>query len=247
MYLSAYQANVLSRVMAALAEPHDERELRLEVGGLMLELLGAQHYASYVWDDATNAFDRGVHLHMDPGNLARYEAYYQFHDPITFELQRHHRAVRVNDVMPQAELKRTEFFNDFLALDGLHWGVNLYAWDGGRNIGDMRIWRDRRHENFDRDDLALLDVVRPAFVSALRRCGDRVRPPQTPRPIPAIQPATLSERESAIAQLVARGLPDKEVARLLGISVTTVRTHIDHIFRKMGVDNRTALAIRIGR
>ncbi len=26
------------------------------------------------------------------------------------------------------ELKKTEFFNDFLNKDGLYWGVNLYAW-----------------------------------------------------------------------------------------------------------------------
>jgi hypothetical protein len=68
--------------------------------------------------------------------------------------------------MPQCDLVRTEFFNDFLARDGLHWGVNLYAWVGDQNIGDMRIWRDRRHENFSSDDLQLLDLMRPVFTAA---------------------------------------------------------------------------------
>ena len=165
MYLSAARARLLGRVVTTLAEPHAEDELRVEVGRLMLDLLDAQHYASYVWNDACKRFDKGVRIHMDDANLASYDAYFQYHDPITFEMQRHRSAVRVTDVLPQVELERTEFFNDFLARDGLHWGVNLYAWAGDRNIGDMRIWRDRRHDDFTRDDLALLDFVRPAFVA----------------------------------------------------------------------------------
>src|SRR5690606_5974572 len=75
----------------------------------------------------------------------------------------------VAQVMPQPELVRTEFFNDFLYRDGLYWGVNLYAWDGDRNIGDMRIWRGRRRENFDADTLGILELIGPAFTAALRR------------------------------------------------------------------------------
>jgi DNA-binding CsgD family transcriptional regulator len=242
MHLSARQAEVLGRVMAALAEPFDEAEMRRLVGALMLDLLGAQHYASYVWDEEHRRFDAGVHLNMDASNLLRYERYYQYHDPITLKLQQHRRAVRVTDVLAQERLTRTEFFNDFLARDGLHWGVNLYAWSGDRNIGDMRIWRDRRHENFDANDLALLDLIRPAFVAALRRS----RRAAAPSPAPTAT-TRLSEREREVADLAACGLHDKEIARRLGISITTVRTHIDHAFRKLGVTNRVLLVQRLTR
>ncbi len=93
MYLSPYQTKVLSRVMAVLAEPHDSDGIRNHLGPLMLDLLDAQHYASFVWDEATARFDRGVHINMDPANLAHYQSYYQFHDPITPQLQRHRSAV----------------------------------------------------------------------------------------------------------------------------------------------------------
>jgi DNA-binding CsgD family transcriptional regulator len=246
MFLTSRQSDVLSRVMTALAEPHEEREIRARVGGLMLDLLQAQFYASYVWNPLQRCFDDCVQLNMDPANLARYEAYYQFHDPITLTLQQHRRAVRVSDVMPQRELERTEFFNDFLARDGLHCGVNLYAWSGQRNIGDMRIWRDRRRPDFTRDDLELLDLVRPALTAALQRC----RSEDTSSPSNATPTAGalsfLSAREREVAQLAACGLGDKEIARRLGISPTTVRTHVDHAYRKLGVNNRVALARRIG-
>ena len=237
--------------MTTLAEPHEESEIRARIGTLMLDLLGAQHYASYVWDDEHNRFDHGVRINMDSANLARYESHFQYHDPITFRMQPHRRAVRVTDILPQAALRKTEFFNDFLQRDGLFWGVNLYAWSGDRNIGDMRIWRDRRRENFGRDDLALLDLVRPAFVAALLRCRDARRPVAAPVALD-IDGAfddlgTLSPRESQVAQLVASGHADKDVARRLGISVTTVRTHVKHAYRKLEVNSRLLLAARLRR
>jgi DNA-binding NarL/FixJ family response regulator len=55
----------------------------------------------------------------------------------------------------------------------------------------------------------------------------------------------LSAREREIAHLVARGLADKDIARRLGISITTVRTHIDHAFRKLNVNNRMTLVHKL--
>lgn len=252
MYLTANQTSLLGRLMATLAEPQNELEIRARVGHLMLDLLGAQHYASYVWDDAQRRFDAGVHINMDEANTRRYRDYFQFNDPITFKLQRHRKAVRVTDVMPQSELKQTEFFSEFLACDGLYWGVNLYAWSGPDNIGDMRIWRDKRRENFSNDDLELLNLVRPALVMALRRCRKECTAAEAPT-LGAHgddwqdSPSVLSPRETEVAKLVARGLGDKDIARQLGIAQTTVRTHIDHAFRKLDVKNRIALVQRLRR
>jgi len=51
---------------------------------------------------------------------------------------------------------------------------------------------------------------------------------------------TLSAREVEVLTLVAQGAANKEVARTLYISETTVKTHLSHIFTKLGVDDRTA-------
>ncbi len=55
---------------------------------------------------------------------------------------------------------------------------------------------------------------------------------------------TFSPRETAILQLLAVGLSDKQVAVKLGISRHTVRTHIDRLLRKHAVHSRTALVVR---
>ncbi|SAL57102.1 helix-turn-helix transcriptional regulator [Caballeronia humi] len=242
MYLSAAQSRALAKVMAALVEPFDEADVRARVGDSMLELLGAQYYASYVWDAAENCFEKRVQINMDPGDLARYESHYQYHDPITPKLQRYRRAVHVNEVMPQEALVRTEFYNDFLAKSGLYRGINLYVWERNRNIGDMRIWRDRRRPDFSRDDLALLELIRPALCASLGRSQpvDGVQR-QVEKPLQRAD-AALSERERQIACLIVRDMSDKEIARHLNIAPTTVRTHIMHAFRKLNVNSRLKLA-----
>ena len=48
----------------------------------------------------------------------------------------------------------------------------------------------------------------------------------------------LSPREREVAQLVARGLSNKEVARELGLSDGTVKIHIHSIFQKLGAKSR---------
>ncbi|MGY0230983.1 response regulator [Longispora urticae] len=51
---------------------------------------------------------------------------------------------------------------------------------------------------------------------------------------------TLSPREVEILQLLAEGLTNEQIAGRLFISRATVKTHLVHIFGKLGVDSRTA-------
>lgn len=50
----------------------------------------------------------------------------------------------------------------------------------------------------------------------------------------------LSRRETEILRALATGASNREVASSLFISPATVKTHLIHIYRKLGVDNRTA-------
>lgn len=50
----------------------------------------------------------------------------------------------------------------------------------------------------------------------------------------------LSAREIQLLQLLSTGLPNRTIARQLFISEATVKTHLVHIYTKLGVDNRTA-------
>ena len=56
--------------------------------------------------------------------------------------------------------------------------------------------------------------------------------------------APLSSRQSEILNLLAKGLSNREMAKILGISVTVVKEHISALYDKLGASNRAeAIAI----
>ncbi|MDG4859385.1 response regulator transcription factor [Streptomyces sp. T-3] len=73
-------------------------------------------------------------------------------------------------------------------------------------------------------------VLSPAVAS---RLVSRVR-------TPAAGPEGLSGREREVLALVAKGTSNREIARALFISEATVKTHLTHIFGKLGVKDRAA-------
>lgn len=55
----------------------------------------------------------------------------------------------------------------------------------------------------------------------------------------------LTPRQLAVAQLLARGMRNREIAEALKISTHTVRRHLESIFRRLQVPNRAAAAAEL--
>jgi DNA-binding NarL/FixJ family response regulator len=64
---------------------------------------------------------------------------------------------------------------------------------------------------------------------------------------PDVAPAALSERETEVLQLIARGKANKEIAAELTIGEKTVKTHVSSILNKLGVQSRTQAALYAAR
>jgi DNA-binding NarL/FixJ family response regulator len=128
---------------------------------------------------------------------------------------------------------RTEFYNDFLARDGLDHGINMYVFDGDRDLGDFRIWRAAGRPDFERREIDLLNALEPFLHRAMKRGIHRFE--------------ALTKRESDVAVLVARGCTDRDIARLLNIGFATVRTHLNNALRKRCCANRAELAAYVTR
>ena len=53
----------------------------------------------------------------------------------------------------------------------------------------------------------------------------------------------LSKREMEVLSYLTKGMSNKEIANLLGISHQTVKNHVTSILRKLGVEDRTQAAV----
>lgn len=106
-------------------------------------------------------------------------------------------------------------------------------------LRSMRPWREAMTQDAARATLE-------AEASAGRFDADVVRAVSGAAP-PAAEGAErilLTEREIEVFRRISLGLTNKEVARDLAISPSTVRTHVEHVFRKLGCNTRAAATLK---
>ncbi|WP_334006589.1 helix-turn-helix transcriptional regulator [Burkholderia cepacia] len=215
-------------IVARLEELGPVVDVRTVVLPAITQLIRADFAASFDCDEHTGLWRNGFAYNVDPQQIARYEAWFQHIDPVTPQLRARRVATCVDEVVSRRELERTEFYNDFLRREGMHHGINVYALDGATHVGDLRIWRAQGRPDFTERDKLLLNGIEPFFRRALLRRRHAC--------------TGLTGRESDVARLVAAGYTDKDVARTLGIGLSTVRTHLRRVMAKKGVANRASLA-----
>jgi DNA-binding NarL/FixJ family response regulator len=96
----------------------------------------------------------------------------------------------------------------------------------------------------------LLKDAEPEEVVAGVRAAARGESPLAPKAARAVltaraahERADLTERELDVLRCVAGGLPNKLIARELGISEKTVKAHLTRVFQQIGVSDRTQAAL----
>ena len=87
-------------------------------------------------------------------------------------------------------------------------------------------------------------VVAPEMTSKLVAAYRGSTTPEAPAPAAVAGPLDgLSPREHDILRGIAQGASNKEIGRDLGIAETTVKIHVQHILRKLGVSSRVHAAV----
>ncbi|HVA37378.1 MAG TPA: helix-turn-helix transcriptional regulator [Candidatus Dormibacteraeota bacterium] len=102
----------------------------------------------------------------------------------------------------------------------------------------------RSSTDFSERDRALAERLVPH----LRQALGSLRPDALPASGVRVWPTgDLTPREHEIVRCVADGATNRIIALRLGISPRTVQKHLEHVYEKLGVETRTAAAMRLGR
>ena len=157
----------LAFIAHELAQPDHRPVLaRKRLAERLLSLFKADFVGQTQWNSGQRRFEKPLCYNRDQDMSWAYESHYQFCDPFSHRIRPRREATPVYEVISRAELERTEYYADFLRPYGVAHGLDLYLYDGERNIGDLRIWRKAADRAFSRDDKRLLNALRPMLKNA---------------------------------------------------------------------------------
>lgn len=78
---------------------------------------------------------------------------------------------------------------------------------------------------------------------AAARLMREVRTPENPEALSE----PLTERETEVLKLIARGMANKQISREMFVALSTVKTHVNNLYRKLDVTSRTQAALYAAR
>lgn len=135
--------------------------------------------------------------------------------------------LRITDVVSQRAFRHSPFYALIAKPSGIERELKLWLPSPPGHARYLELARGPGPDFVERDR-SLLALIRPHLARVRARWELQARV------------ECLTERELEVLQLVAEGLTNREIARRLFISPSTVRTHLEHVFEKLGVGSRTA-------
>lgn len=167
-------------------------------------------------------------------------------------------ALKTSDFVSQRRWRGSGLYSDFYRpLADVRFQLTI-----GQRIGDWLIFFavSRKHRDFSEAERDLLTSLRPHFIQAYRNAAARSELARLRAESRVTETAYadneamvfalmtrfgLSRREAQVLHEITQGKTNDTIAQTLGISVSTVKTRLESIFRRMGVNSRTAAAMRV--
>jgi DNA-binding CsgD family transcriptional regulator len=151
-------------------------------------------------------------------------------------------AHRVSDVASDRQFRSLGLYRDFYRPAGVEYQLAVCV--PAPHGGVIAIALNRDGGDFSDEECELMNLLR-CHIGQGAAIADALSLP-LPQALagPDGQPL-LTPRQAGILRLVADGYQDRAVARSLGISIRTVHTHLQHVYRALGVTSRTEALARL--
>ncbi len=154
------------------------------------------------------------------------------------------KAVKIHDILSKTQFHRLGLYNEFYRHLGIEYQMLLFL-NCRRTLNrNLAINRDRR--DFSEEERLLLDLVGPHLIQAYRNAEAHQKACRVFTDLDdtrkSLEPLGLTKREEDVLAWVAQGKTNAETARILRITPGTVKVHLERIYQKLGVENRTAAA-----
>lgn len=226
----------------------DRDLVRQKVLNLYLETFDHEGAVFFLPDEAGNLSNTIIN-NLDETFNQRFKKYYCKFDPLQLirKPQRTSRASMARSISYDSMVS-TEYYNDFLRPQRIHYKLLAYLGTMEGILGKVALTRGAGSPCFSENEIRLARAVTPYLAHALylnelqrKICLNDISSKRSD----VLQNFNLSRRETEVAEHVFKGLKNSEIAKKLFVSEVTVKKHIQKIYTKLGVRNRTSMMNKI--
>lgn len=181
-------------------------------------------------------------LAMEADDL--YQSRYMRSDPLNPGLHENSNAsvLNLDSMLSAHEIQRLPFYRDFLKPMNFRYVTDMFLRANGRIIAVITMLRAENQGRFATKERRILQKLQPFLEYSFKNV-------YLPWPIVGRENFRsrykLTERELDILELVSSGASNKTIAKQLALGVPTIKTHLQHIYRKTGVATRAELLAKV--
>lgn len=193
-------------------------------------------------------------INLSPADIESFDRHFYSHPLVRYHgVERGTGVCRMSDRLSLNDFRRSPLYADHYRRIAIDRVLAVPLLSDGQLLVSFVL--NRARIDFSDRECERLELLRPHLAHLYRIYGgsnaalgtragaepvaNRAQPlPRTP------QTTQLTPREVEVLQWIACGKTDADVAALLGLSPRTVHKHLEHIYLKLGVETRTAAAMR---
>jgi DNA-binding CsgD family transcriptional regulator len=177
---------------------------------------------------------------MVPAYIEEFQRFDPFARPGTWMRPEGLRPISLDEFAKPVHPDGRRYLDRFMFGNGIHAKVVIPLVPGDLDAGGAGGigWLAEESGTFGPRDLAIASELHRHLTKLFR-----FHAPEVPGPDPRL---VLSPRQRQVAELVAEGKTNQEIAQTLYIGVDTVKKHLTQVLKVTGCTNRTQLAIRYG-
>ncbi len=224
--------------------------LRERVLQAMAEEMGYRHVTFWLADSANILVDPRFY-NVEPYIMENYSKQYRRYDPFDYHNLlghfKHSGVIMLSDITNREDYFANNVYQrQVLNQFAYHDKMILVLYDGKRYLGGMSFLSALGEHDFTNYDRTVLEKLTNYISYLLLQQMKISRLEQAAyTPLPDLCPDCLTPREREVMSLILLGLSNREIAERLYISLSTVKSHAWSIYKKLGIEKRSQLIVRV--
>lgn len=150
--------------------------------------------------------------------------------------------IKSSEMMPEEERMKTVLYKKCYEPFGVHYSMDYTIVENQTFLGVLALYRSKDMGDFLDEEIFLIKLLGEHLSMRFYQESTKVKiEKKTIDMIPLIKRYRFTERESEIVELILHGQKNEQIIELLCISKTTLKKHLQNIYKKTGVFSRVQL------